>query len=49
MSKAERHKKSGDEYERQGGSRRTRNAVDRAAAQEAQRRQSIEAELRRGR
>ncbi|WP_162606535.1 hypothetical protein [Jiangella asiatica] len=51
-SKADRHKKSGDEYEKQGGDKATRNAVDVVRAQEVAERQRIEAakaELRRDR
>jgi hypothetical protein len=46
MSKADKHKKSGDEYVRSGGSKATRDAVDRVAAQEAQHRQQVEAARR---
>lgn len=52
MTRAERHKHAGDEYERSGGDKATRDAVDLVAAREAQRRQAVEAarrEMERGR
>lgn len=49
-SKAEKHVAAGDRYVASGGSRSVRDAVDRTAAQEAAKRQAVEAaraELRR--
>ena len=46
MTRADKHKKAGDEYVRSGGDKATREAVDTVAAQEAQRRQQVEAARR---